>query len=88
MAQLESIPASKVVPGHGNVSDDWPAVMVPQRQYLQRLQNDVRSALKANRSLQQATDEIGATAPAQWKLFDESHRHNVTAAFTELEWEN
>ncbi len=88
MTQLESIPASHVVPGHGEFSSDWPAVLVPQRQYLQRLQDDVRSALKANRSLQQATDEIGASNPAQWKLFDESHRHNVTAAYTELEWED
>ncbi|RTZ42420.1 quinoprotein relay system zinc metallohydrolase 2 [Candidimonas sp. SYP-B2681] len=88
MTQLESIPARQVVPGHGQFSSDWPAVLIPQREYLQRLQKDVRSALKANRSLQQATDEIGASNRAQWKLFEESHRHNVTAAFTELEWED
>ena len=87
MTQLESVPASHVVPGHGEFSNDWPAVLAPQRQYLQRLRDDVRSALKAKRSLQQATDEIGASNPAQWKLFEESHRSNVTAAFTELEWE-
>ncbi|WP_199171732.1 quinoprotein relay system zinc metallohydrolase 2 [Pollutimonas nitritireducens] len=88
MESLAGIPARLVVPGHGSVSTDWPAVMKPQQQYLQQLQADVRAALKAKRSIQQAMSEIGALNPSQWQLFDGSHRQNVTAAFTELEWED
>ncbi len=86
MDSLAKIPARLVVPGHGPVSTDWPAVIKPQQQYLLQLQADVRAALKDKRSIQQATTEIGAN-PSQWLLFEGSHRQNVTAAFTELEWE-
>ncbi len=87
MESLADIPARLVVPGHGPVSTDWPAAMKPQQQYLRQLRADVRAALKDKRSIQQATTEIGAANPSQWLLFDGSHRQNVTAAFTELEWE-
>ena len=88
MEELADIPASHLVPGHGAVSMDWPAILQPQRQYLQQLQADVRAALAAKRSIQQATAEIRPDNPSRWQLVEGSHRQNVTAAFTELEWED
>jgi quinoprotein relay system zinc metallohydrolase 2 len=88
MESLAGIPARLVVPGHGPVSADWPAIMKPQQRYLQQLLADVRAAIKAKRSIQQATNEIGAADSSHWQLFNGYHRQNVTAAFTELEWED
>lgn len=87
METLAGIPAKLAVPGHGPAGTDWPEMMKPQEQYLQQLRKDVRAALKAKWSIQQAATEIKASNPSQWQLFDGSHQHNVTAAFAELEWE-
>ena len=87
MDELAAIKVERVVPGHGEVSSDWPGVMAPQQQYLTQLRSDVRQALKANRSLTEAIAEINASGAEQWILFDTYHKQNVTAAYTELEWE-
>jgi hypothetical protein len=31
---------------------------------------------------------VGLAAKANWQLFDEFHRKNVTMAFAELEWDD
>ena len=38
-------------------------------------------------SIQEAVDTVGATQAQNWVNFDLFHRRNVTAAYTELEWE-
>jgi quinoprotein relay system zinc metallohydrolase 2 len=88
MKNLEHIKAKRVVPGHGAVSSDWPGAMVPQARYLNLLQVEVRAALRARRTLRQACAEVGVSERGQWDLFEEFHARNVTAAFTELEWED
>ncbi|MEO5660292.1 MAG: quinoprotein relay system zinc metallohydrolase 2 [Polaromonas sp.] len=88
MKQLRRISAKRVVPGHGAVSSDWPAVMAPQQRYLHTLQAEVRSAVRAGHTMQQAVDKVGASERDQWQLFEAFHPRNVTVAFTEVEWEN
>jgi quinoprotein relay system zinc metallohydrolase 2 len=87
IAQLREIPAERVVPGHGPVSAPWPTALDPERDYFELLVRDIRKLLAAGGSLQQATDTIGLAARGQWLLFDSYNARNVTAAYTELEWE-
>lgn len=86
LSVLEGLPVARVVPGHGAVSADWPAAVVPQRTYLESLRDQVRAAIRAGRTIGEAVGSI--PAPAGWLLVDAFHRRNVTASFAELEWED
>lgn len=85
--QLANVDAVLAVPGHGGLQKSWPAALASQRQYLTRLRDDVRQALKAGRSLQESSQSISIEGRANWALTDDYHRRNVTAAYAELEWE-
>ncbi len=77
-----------VIPGHGPVVTDWPQSMRPEQDYLRMLLTEVRAAIKQGRYLEDALETVGHSAKGQWRLFDQFHRKNVTAAFAELEWED
>jgi quinoprotein relay system zinc metallohydrolase 2 len=85
--QLELLPARQVVPGHGPPLAPWPGATEPQRRYLEYLRDAVRAELRRNRTLEQAVDEVPPPSGSTWLLADENHPRNVTASFTELEWE-
>ncbi len=87
MDELERLPAARVVPGHGPPAVPWPDAAAPQRAYLEYLRDTVRAELARNRSLQQAVDEVPPPPGSAWLLVEANHGRNVTAAFTELEWE-
>jgi len=87
MDELEALPAARVVPGHGPPSAPWPDAARPQRTYLVYLRDQVRAALARNRTLEQAVDEIPPPSGTPWLLAADNHARNVTASFTELEWE-
>ena len=92
MAVLKRLAVATVIPGHGPVSHDWPAVMDAQGDYLNGLLQYTRAAIWNRLTIAQAIDSIGM-APASrgpatnWLLTDRFHRRNVTAAYAELEWE-
>jgi len=88
MAELKQLDVAMLVPGHGPVSSDWPAVGDAQADYLNALLRDTRAAIKDRLTIQQAVDRIGVPPGSQWLLTDRFHRRNVTAAFAELEWED
>jgi quinoprotein relay system zinc metallohydrolase 2 len=83
---LEAVAATRVVPGHGPPGAAWPAALAPQRAYLEELLASVRAALAANRRLEDAVASIPPPA-TPWLLRDGNHERNVTASYTELEWE-
>jgi quinoprotein relay system zinc metallohydrolase 2 len=83
---LARIPATRVVPGHGGVSD-WPGALAAERTYLQRLVSDCRDLIKRGIPLAQAADIAGISQKPNWELFDEYNKRNATAAYSELEWE-
>jgi glyoxylase-like metal-dependent hydrolase (beta-lactamase superfamily II) len=87
LADLQRVTARFVVPGHGNVTGDWPGASAAQESYLRALLNETRAALRARKTLQEAVETSGGSGRDQWLLFDAFHRRNVTAAFAELEWE-
>lgn len=88
MEAMRRLPARQVVPGHGAASRDWPAVLQPQQRYLESVRAEVRAALSAGRTLQQATAETSRAGRGEWDLFDEFHLRNITTAYAELEWED
>lgn len=88
MRTLRTLPAKVVVPGHGPATVPWPAALQDQERYLTTLIRETRRALKNRETLQQAIASVGRSEKARWRLFDLYHARNVTAAYTELEWED
>lgn len=83
--ELATLPAQRVVPGHGPVSE-WPAALADERRYLQTLASDVRGLVKSGKPITAAG--TAATAErSRWELFDDFNTRNATAAFSEIEWE-
>jgi len=84
--ELAEIPAKRVVPGHGPVSE-WPGALVAERTYLERVASDCRALIKRGVALADAVQTAGASEKSHWQLFDEYNARNATAAYSELEWE-
>lgn len=78
---------ARVVAGHGPVSAAWPSALEGQTRYLGRLLRQMRIFLSAGGGLEKAIDTLGIEERDQWQLFEQYHGRNVTAAYTELEWE-
>lgn len=86
LKQLETVPAARVVPGHGPVSD-WPAALADERRYLSTLLSDVRASNKKGEPIRTAAEKAAETERSHWELFDDYNARNATAAFSEIEWE-
>jgi quinoprotein relay system zinc metallohydrolase 2 len=86
IGELSTIPAQRVIPGHGVVSE-WPAALTDQRRYLDRLAADVRGLIAAGKPITVAADSAAASERSRWELFDDYNARNATAAFSEIEWE-
>jgi len=84
--ELQAIPAQRVVPGHGPVSE-WPAALGDQRRYLERLAADIRGMIAQGKPISAAAGSAAASERPRWQLFDDYNARNATAAFSELEWE-
>ena len=84
---LSALPAERSVPGHGPVGAPWPAALVAERSYLERIQGDVRAFIKRGADISEAAKSAGAQEKSQWRLFEEYNPRNATAAFAEYEWE-
>ena len=90
LALLDKLAAEKVarvVPGHGPPSMPWPDALKPVQRYLATVAGEVRSAIKAGRTLAATSKTAGESERNSWQLFDEFNARNVSAAFAELEWE-
>ncbi|HWA13380.1 MAG TPA: quinoprotein relay system zinc metallohydrolase 2 [Burkholderiales bacterium] len=88
IGELRGIDAQRYVPGHGRGEAPWPQALDAQQRYFDTILRETRAALRARKTLQQATDEVGLQEAGRWQLFDLFHRRNVTTAYTELEWED
>ena len=85
MDELAALPAQRVVPGLGSVSE-WPAALADERRYLQTLASDVRGLVKTGKPIATAGTAAGSER-SRWELFDDFNTRNATAAFSEIEWE-
>lgn len=79
--------AARAIPGHGPKSMSWPDAILPEQRYLETIARDVRAMIKDGDTLEKAIATAGQSERGNWQLFDEHNGMNVTAAFTELEWE-
>ena len=87
LAELEPAAAERIVPGHGPAAMNWHAASAPVKRYLEVVAAGVRAAIASGRTMRDAIETVGESERANWQLFDEFHRRNVSAAFAELEWE-
>jgi quinoprotein relay system zinc metallohydrolase 2 len=83
---LGKLPAERVVPGHGAVSQ-WPTALASERRYLETLAADVRTLIKRGAPIGVAAKTAAASERSRWQLFDDYNARNATAAFSEIEWE-
>jgi quinoprotein relay system zinc metallohydrolase 2 len=86
IAELSALPARRVVPGHGPVSE-WPEALADERRYLETLASDVRALVAGGKPITAAADTAATSERARWQLFDDYNARNATAAFSEIEWE-
>jgi len=84
--ELGTVPAERVVPGHGPVSE-WPGALDGQRRYLGTLASDVRKLVARGEPITVAADTAAASERSRWQLFDDYNARNATTAFSEIEWE-
>jgi quinoprotein relay system zinc metallohydrolase 2 len=84
--ELASLPAQRVIPGHGPVSE-LPAALADQRRYLETLAADVRRLVNGGKPITAAANSAAATEQSRWQLFDDYNARNATTAFSEIEWE-
>jgi len=84
--ELATLPAQRVVPGHGAVSE-WPAALADERRYLQTLASDVRALVAGGKPITAAAETAAASERPRWQLFEDYNARNATAAFSEIEWE-
>lgn len=84
--ELGSLPAQRVVPGHGPVSE-WPAALVDQRRYLAKLANDIRALIARGEPITAAAGTAAASEQPRWQLFGDYNARNATSAYSEIEWE-
>jgi quinoprotein relay system zinc metallohydrolase 2 len=88
LESLRAVDAAAVVPGHGPVSAPLSKAMSAQVRYLTRLRDEVRRFLDEGGLLEDAVDRLDfKDERPRWRLFDDYHGRNVSAAYAELEWE-
>jgi len=86
IGELGTVPAQRVVPGHGPVSE-WPAALADERRYLETLASDVRGLVARGEPITAAGNSAAASERSRWQLFDDYNARNAITAFSEMEWE-
>ena len=84
--ELGTLPAQRVIPGHGPVSE-WPGALADQRRYLETLATDVRRLIARGEPITVAAGTAAASERPRWQLFDDYNARNATSAYSEIEWE-
>lgn len=87
IGELEKIPATRVVPGHGALGVEWPKAVADEKRYFEILARDLRQLSKKGADIEQAAGEAGQSERGNWALFDNFAPRNATAGLAEIEWE-
>jgi len=86
MEKMAELPVRQVIPGHGPLVG-WPDGLKAQRDYLEILANDLRTAIAAGTPLASAVENVGLEEARGWTLHETYHQRNATTGYVELEWE-
>jgi quinoprotein relay system zinc metallohydrolase 2 len=84
---LARVPAQRVVPGHGPISLPWPQALDSERAYFEGIARDVKASIAKGEAVDGATKWAGRAERDDWRLFDDYNARNVTAAYSEYEWD-
>jgi quinoprotein relay system zinc metallohydrolase 2 len=84
---LAKVPALRVIPGHGPVGLPWPQALDSERAYFEGLAKDVKLSIAKGEPVEGATKWAGQAERDDWRLFEDYNRRNVTAAYSEFEWD-
>jgi quinoprotein relay system zinc metallohydrolase 2 len=84
---LAAVPAVRVVPGHGPVGLPWPQAIDSERAYFEGLAKDVKASIASGEPVEGAEKWAGQSQRDDWRLFDDYNARNVTAAYSEFEWD-
>ena len=87
ITQLRSIPAVRVVPGHGPVTSELLSALENESRYLSTLLEDVRAAIKQGKSMEETIENATRSENGKWVLFDIVNRRNISLVFPVMEWE-
>ena len=87
MEKLKLQNANHVIPGHGTITLSWPEALSAQENYLDMLLIETRRQINQGAFMEEIVDTVGEEEKKDWLLYQQSHKRNVTKAFTELEWE-
>jgi hypothetical protein len=77
-----------VVAGHGLIENGWKQAFNRQEAYLRVIVDQTRAAIKDRKTIQEAIATVGESERSNWLLFDLFNKRNVTAVYSELEWED
>jgi glyoxylase-like metal-dependent hydrolase (beta-lactamase superfamily II) len=81
--RLEALPCSRIVPGHGPVTDK--RVVAAMRRYLLDLDRRVQMLYRSGASLLEAVDRADLPAYSGWSAYPATHRKNAQQRYLELE---
>jgi quinoprotein relay system zinc metallohydrolase 2 len=84
---LAAVPAARVVPGHGPVGLPWPQALDSERAYFLGLEKDVKESIAQGEPVEGAVKWVGQSQRDDWRLFNDYNARNVTAAYSEFEWD-
>ncbi|UCC55158.1 MAG: quinoprotein relay system zinc metallohydrolase 2 [Gammaproteobacteria bacterium] len=85
---LKDKPARRVVPGHGPVQAAWPDAAGDTQRYLSSLRDETQERIAEGDDLREAQKTVAYGERTRWQLFENYHKRNIIAAYTELEWED
>lgn len=86
--KLEAMKLNAVIPGHGPAQyKDWHQAFDAEEHYFLTIREQIRAIINDMGTITEATGSVGLSEKGKWLLFDDYNKRNVTAAFTELEWE-
>ena len=84
--ELGTLPAERVIPGHGPVSE-WPARSPTNAATSKNWRRMFARLIARGEPITVAADTAAASERPRWQLFDDYNARNATSAYSEIEWE-
>ncbi|ADR33118.1 hypothetical protein Sulku_0451 [Sulfuricurvum kujiense DSM 16994] len=85
LEDLDKLDAVHVVGGHGNRTDKDAARMT--REYFTQMRTEIRAAIADGLGIDDTIKKVSMDKYKKYKLYEETHRHNVESSYRVLEWE-